>query len=142
MEYIDYGYLGLFLISFLSATILPLSSEGVLLLMPTAGFDPLVSLIVASLGNILGGSTNYWIGRLGNPLWLKRIGIQEKSLLRFENAVKRFGVFSALLSWVPIIGDPLTVALGFFRVKWWSVLILMSLGKVIRYAIILSPWFF
>lgn len=142
MEYIDYGYLGLFLISFLSATILPLSSEGVLLLMPTAGFDPLVSLIVASLGNILGGSTNYWIGRLGNPLWLKRIGIQEKSLLRFENAVKRYGVFSALLSWVPIIGDPLTVALGFFRVKWWSVLILMSLGKVIRYAIILSPWFF
>lgn len=110
--------------------------------MPTAGFDPLVCLIVASFGNILGGSTNYWIGRLGNPLWLKRIGIKEERLRGFENALERYGVFSALLSWVPVIGDPLTVALGFFRVKWWSVLILMSLGKVIRYVIILSPWFF
>lgn len=142
MEYFEFGYLGLFAVCFLSATILPLTSEGVLLAFLFSGYDPLVSLGVASTGNILGGSTNYWLGRIGNPKWLARLGIQEAGILKFEDRIKRFGYWTAILSWLPIIGDPLLIALGFFRAPWWRVFSLMSFGKVLRYFILILPWLF
>lgn len=142
MDLFESGYIGLFVVCFLSATILPLTSEGALILMPAAGYDPVIALIVASAGNIIGGSTNYWIGFLGNPAWLKKLGVKESTLNRFEERILKFGFWLALLSWVPVIGDPLTVGLGFFKASWWPVLILMSFGKIIRYLVILSPWIF
>jgi membrane protein YqaA with SNARE-associated domain len=140
MDFFELGYTGLFIASFLAATILPLTSEGVLLAMVIAGYDPFNSLIIASIGNVLGGCTNYWLGRIGNPGWLKRIGVSEKKLEQFENHIKGYGYWSSILSWVPIIGDPLLVALGFFRAPWWPVFILMTAGKFGRYLIIIIPW--
>jgi membrane protein YqaA with SNARE-associated domain len=140
MNWIEQGYTGLFLLSFLSATIVPLSSEGLLLLMLAMGFDPWLCLLFASVGNILGGVSNYWLGRLGNPAWIQKLGVSEKKLLSFENRIRRFGDWLAFLSWVPIIGDPLTVALGFFRANWWRVLLWMSLSKTFRYLILCLPW--
>lgn len=133
MDYISLGYFGLFAASFLSATILPMSSEGILLLMLSSNYDPLTCLIIATAGNSLGGITNYGIGILGNPNWLKRLGVNEEKLYSFEARIKRHGYFLAFLSWVPFIGDPLTIALGFFRVPFWRVLFFLVLGKFLRY---------
>lgn len=140
MDLISLGYFGLFLASFLSATILPMSSEGILLLMISQHFDPWICLLIATIGNSLGGLTNYWIGMLGDPKWFRRLGVDEKKLRTFETRVQQYGYWSAFFSWVPFIGDPLTVALGFFRVPFVKVLILLILGKFIRYFVLILPW--
>jgi membrane protein YqaA with SNARE-associated domain len=140
MDYLEVGYLGLFVVCFLSATILPLTSEGVLIAFLLSGGEPLTALLVATSGNVLGGSTNYFLGRIGEPKWLRKLGVKETRILRFENWVKRYGVWTALLSWVPIVGDPLTIALGFFRANWWWVFLLILIGKFLRYLLLVLPW--
>lgn len=140
MDYFEISLLGLFLASFLSATVLPLASEGILLLVLAAGYDPLTSLFIATLGNSLGGSTNYLIGWFGNPLWLKRIGFKEEKVIKFEKRIQQYGSWLALLSWLPFIGDPLLLALGFFKAPLFPVMILMIIGKLLRYFVLIIPW--
>ena len=133
MDYLALGYIGLFLVCFLSATILPLSSEGVLLVFLASGFDPITCLVVASMGNILGGLTNYWIGMIGHPDMIKNRFKKPESYNRLRKAIDKYGYWLGLLSWTPILGDPLTIAVGFFRVRFWPFLLLMSAGKIVRY---------
>ena len=137
MDYLELGYIGLFLICFLSATILPFASEGVLLLFLATGFDPTICLAVSSLGNIIGGLTNYWLGMLGNPESLKKRFKKPDSFECLKKAVDKYGYWLGLLSWTPILGDPLTIALGFFRVRFWPFFFLMSFGKIARYSVII-----
>jgi membrane protein YqaA with SNARE-associated domain len=73
-------------------------------------------------------------------MWLKRFGINENKLGSFEKRIQKFGFWLAFFSWVPIIGDPMTIALGFFKVPFWKVLILLILGKFLRYFILVLPW--
>ena len=142
-QYFELGYFGLFLISFLAATILPLGSEGFFLLMIFGPFDAFTCLVVASAGNWLGGLTNYFLGSLGKmDLLHKWFKISEASILKMEVRVKKYGSWSALLCWLPFIGDPLAVALGFFRVQFWTVAILMLVGKTARYAFLIWPLFY
>jgi membrane protein YqaA with SNARE-associated domain len=140
MDFISIGYSGLFLAGFLSATILPMNSEAVILLMLSQDFDPWICILVATIGNSLGGLTNYFLGILGNPNWLKRIGITEEKILSFEVRVQKYGYWLAFFSWVPFIGDPMTVALGFFRVSFWRVALLVILGKFLRYLFLAFPF--
>lgn len=140
MDFISLGYIGLFLAGFLSATLLPMSSEGVLLLMLSQDYDPVSCLLIASFSNSLGGLTNYAIGLLGKPSWFKRFGVNEDQLLSFEQRIKKYGYWLAFLSWVPFLGDPLTVALGFFRVPFWKVTLLLVLGKFLRYLVLVFPF--
>lgn len=140
MDFISIGYSGLFFAGFLSATILPMNSEAVILLMLSQDFDPWTCILVATIGNSLGGLTNYFLGLLGNPKWLKRIGITEEKILSFEGRVQKYGYWLAFFSWVPFIGDPMTVALGFFRVSFWRVTLLVILGKFLRYLVLAFPF--
>jgi membrane protein YqaA with SNARE-associated domain len=134
MDFSALGYLGLFLAGFLSSTMLPMNSEGVLLILLAQDFDPWTCLIVATIGNSLGGLTNYWIGSLGQLKWLSRLGMSEKRLSELEAKIKKYGYWLAFFSWVPFIGDPMTIALGYFRVSFWRVTALVVLGKFLRYA--------
>jgi membrane protein YqaA with SNARE-associated domain len=134
MDFSALGYVGLFLAGFLSSTILPMNSEGVLLILLAQDFDPWTCLIVATIGNSLGGLTNYWIGSLGQLKWLSRLGMSEKRLSELEAKIKKYGYWLAFFSWVPFIGDPMTIALGYFRVSFWRVTALVVLGKFLRYA--------
>lgn len=140
MDFISLGYIGLFLAGFLSATILPMNSEFVLLALLSQKFDPLTCLIIATFGNSLGGLTNYFLGKLGNPLWFKRLGVKEEKLLSFEQRIQKYGYWLAFFSWVPIIGDPMTIALGFFRVPFWKVTFLIVVGKFLRYLVLVLPF--
>lgn len=135
MEYwFELGYVGLFLVSFLSATIIPASSEAVFVLMISNGFDPFFSLVLATIGNTLGGMTSYVLGRLGNWKWLNKwFGIKEDKVARFQSRVQITGIYSALLCWAPVIGDIIAVVLGFLRLRIVPVLILMTIGKLARY---------
>lgn len=137
MSYLELGYLGLFAACFLSATIIPFTSEGVFLLFLMGSFDPYVSLIVATAGNSLGGLTNYGIGLLGKEEKIQKVIKKPERFERFSRWIKKYGAWLALLSWTPIIGDPLTIMLGFFRVPFLPTLLLMTLGKFVRYYIIL-----
>ena len=131
-------YLSLFLISFLAATILPFSSELTLAgLMVTSNYDNLLLLIVASLGNVLGSVVNWILGFYSRNLSKKRwFPFKDKQIKKSSKWFNKFGKWSLLFVWVPIIGDPLTLAAGLLRVRFIEFFILVTVGKVSRYLII------
>ena len=136
MQWIDWGYFGLFVASFLAATVIPLSSEALFVLM-LFHFDPLICLIVATAGNSLGGWLNYGLGYLGNPEWLARIRVKPSQIHRWKDRVNSYGVWLALFSWLPFVGDLMAVALGFFRADWKGSFFFIFAGKFLRYLVIL-----
>lgn len=130
----QFGLIGMFASAFLAATILPLGSEIVFAALFFEGVSPLLLVIVASVGNILGSLVNYALGRGALRWWRGRRSTEQgaqidAALARFE----RWGAASLLLAWVPVIGDPLTVAAGVLRVRLWLFLTLVSIGKTGRY---------
>ena len=131
-------YLSLFLISFLAATILPFSSELTLAgLVSTSNYDNLLLLAVASLGNVLGSVVNWILGFYSRNLSTKRwFPFKDKQIKKSSKWFNKFGKWSLLFAWVPIIGDPLTLAAGLLRVKFIEFLILVTIGKVSRYLVI------
>ena len=131
-------YLSLFIISFLAATILPFSSELTLAgLMATSSYDNLFLLIIASLGNIFGSVVNWILGFYSRNLSKKKwFPFKNAQIEKSSKWFKRFGRWTLLFAWVPIIGDPLTLVAGLLRVKFIEFLILVSIGKVGRYLLI------
>lgn len=131
---IEYGYIGLFLASFIAATVIPLSSEVVFIGILAAGADPITAIIIATGGNTLGSFTGYILGFLGKWEWLEKyFKVKEEQLLRIESKIKRYGSAMAFFAWLPAIGDFIPIALGFFRAKGWKVILFMMLGKGFRY---------
>ena len=129
------SYFQLLLISFLAATILPLSSELVLTTMLlTDTFNKFLLLVIASFGNILGSSVNWYLGKkiliFKNKNWFPA---SEKQIVKCEIYFKKYGIWSLLFAWVPIIGDPLTIVAGMLRVKFYTFLLLVSISKISRY---------
>ena len=90
METLEYGYIGLFVVCFLAATILPFSSEGVLLVFVSLGYDVFLSLTIASIGNTLGGITNYGIGLIGNPASIQKLFKTPERFERFSKRIKKY----------------------------------------------------
>jgi len=130
----ELGYLGLFIASFLAATVVPFSSEFIFSAMVFSGLDPWTCVWVATLGNWLGGMTSYYVGLLGKIEWIEKYFHIKKE--KMENAavkIQRYGDWFAFFSFVPFIGDVIAVATGFFRCKWWKVGISMLVGKFVRY---------
>ena len=129
-----YGYIGLFFAAFLAATILPLSSEAVLYFSIQQSGDWWIPVLIASLGNILGSVINYWLGYKGSNFLLKKLlRMDTNSIRKATNRFQRYGVYSLLFAWVPVIGDPLTVAAGLFKTRFILFLLLVSIGKSSRY---------
>lgn len=140
MDLVDIGYPGLLLVCFLSATILPMTSEAFVLAMLFFGYNPWWTLILATTGNSFGSVTNYLLGMLGDSKWLSRLGMSPEKIMHFEHHIRKHGFWLALFSWVPVVGDPLIVGLGFFRVDWFRVTLLMIVGKFLRYLVLCLPW--
>ena len=132
----EWGLFGLFISSFLSATVIPFSSEFVLSFMILNGFDIYLTILIATIGNWLGGLSSYLIGRLGKwTIIEKYFGVDKNKVFNFKLKVDRWGSVLAFFSWLPIIGDVIAVSLGFFRTNFILVSIWMLLGKVLRYII-------
>ena len=128
-------YLSLFAISFLAATILPFSSElSLATLIATSDYDNLLLLIVASFGNVLGSVVNWALGSYSRNLTTKKwFPFKETQIERSSKWFRKFGKWSLLFAWVPVVGDPLTLVAGILRVKFIDFIILVAIGKVSRY---------
>ena len=134
---IDWGYLGLFTAAFLAATLLPLGSEIILVGLIQTELSPIGLVGVATAGNVLGSLTNYALGFwLGKAIIAKWLRMTDKDFEHAESRFRKYGLGALLLAWVPIIGDPITVIAGILRVSIVWFLILVTLGKLGRYAII------
>ena len=131
-------YLSLFSISFLAATILPFSSELTLAgLIATSNYDNLLLLIVASFGNVLGSVVNWTLGFYSRNLTTKKwFPFKQVQIEKSSKWFSKFGKWSLLFAWLPVIGDPLTLVAGLLRVKFLEFLILVMVGKVSRYIVI------
>ena len=138
MEYlVNYGYLGLFLTSFLAATILPFSSEVVLGYLLLNGYNPGLVVTIATLGNVLGSCTNYAIGYWGSVLLVRKVlKISQDEFNKAKRRYNKYGVFSLLFAWVPVFGDPLTVVAGGLKINILVFIILVTIGKLVRYVIV------
>ena len=131
-------YLFLFFVSFLAATIFPFSSELTLVsLLKVVNNNPFLLLAAASVGNILGSVFNWFLGfylsKYINNKWFPFKKIQIKSASKQFN---KFGLWSLLFAWVPVVGDPLTFVAGILKVNFILFLILVSAGKISRYFVI------
>ncbi|WP_089941790.1 YqaA family protein [Candidatus Entotheonella palauensis] len=130
-------YAGLFASSFLAATLLPFSSEALLVALLLTEHSPMYCVITATLGNGLGGMSSYGLGYLGNMAWIERyLRIEAERIERARTHIARFGSLLAFLSWLPVVGDVIAVALGFFKVRPVGVAIYMFAGKALRYILI------
>lgn len=131
---------GLFLAAFLAATLLPGGSEAALVALAALSSHSLISLlIVASIGNTLGSVVNYWLGHLALHYQdCKWFPISKQDLTKAQGWFSRWGQWSLLLAWVPIIGDPLTFAAGVMRMHFGRFLILVAISKTVRYMAILG----
>ena len=135
MEWLlDFGYVGLFVGSLLAATIFPLSSDVLLLGMLVAGGDPVTTVVVATLGNWVGGLVGYWMGWLGRLEWLERwFHVRHETIERHKAKVERWGSFLALLTWTPFVGDIFAIVLGFYKARFLPSAFWMFVGKCGRY---------
>jgi membrane protein YqaA with SNARE-associated domain len=132
---VAYGYPALFLISFLASTLLPLGSEWLLITLLIQRYDPLSTVLVATLGNYLGACSSYAIGIWGGSVLAEKVlRIDAASRERAERFFARYGSWSLLFSWLPIVGDPLCLAGGVLRIPFTRFSILVASGKGIRYA--------
>ena len=132
----------LFASAFLSATLLPGSSEAVLIgLLASGTGQPALLVAAASLGNIAGALVNWAMGRyflrFKDKSWFP---LKEATNARAQAWFARFGIWSLLLSWVPVIGDPLTLVAGIMRVPFGRFVLFVAIGKVLRYALIVMAW--
>ena len=134
-----FSYSQLLIISFLAATILPFSSEVVLTTMYLSNsFETYFLLIFTSIGNILGSVANWYLGKkitiFQNRKWFP---VSTEQLERSRKYFQKYGLWSLLLSWIPIIGDPLTLLAGVLNVRFSIFLLLVSISKISRYIFIL-----
>jgi membrane protein YqaA with SNARE-associated domain len=122
------GLLSVFIISALSATLLPLGSEPAVFAVVKANPSLFwLALLVATAGNTLGGAIDYWMG-----LGAKQVFARERQT-RWFGWLQRFGARTMLLAWVPGIGDPLCVLAGWLKLPFWPCVFYMAIGKFLRY---------
>ena len=134
----EYSLLGLFLSAFLSSTVLPGSSEVVFMVLAAQGDLPAWSLLVtATAGNTLGGMSSWALGWLIG-WWYPLTELSKPAQRRAVERVRQWGSPVLLLSWVPVIGDPLCIAAGWLRMTWLGSLLFIGIGKGCRYALLLA----
>ena len=132
------AYLLLFLSAFGAATLLPLQSEAVLVgLFLQEKYSAYLLLIVATIGNVLGSCVNWYLGlrieRFKNKKWFP---VSEKNMIKAEEIYQKYGFWSLLLSWTPVIGDPITLIAGLMKENFWRFLFIVTIAKAGRYLFI------
>lgn len=132
----DWGYLGLFLGAFVAATVVPFSSDVLMVGLLLAGGDPVACFVSATVGNWLGGMTSFWIGWIGKWEWIEKwFRVKRETLEKQKRKVDRYGPLLALMTWLPFVGDVFAIALGFYRLNPWKCAFYMLLGKASRFAV-------
>jgi len=132
-----HGLPALFGMSFLAATLVPIGSEWLLVTLLLKHHDPTLVVAVATAGNWLGACTTFAVGMWGGPFLVRRVlRIDEETERRAERFYARYGSWSLLFSWLPVIGDPLCLVGGILRVGFGRFSLLVGSGKLARYAFV------
>ncbi|GAM31995.1 hypothetical protein P23_2515 [Acinetobacter calcoaceticus] len=132
------SYFLLFISAFGAATLLPLQSEAVLVTLLLKGqYSALLLISIATLGNVLGSCVNWWLGlKIEQFKHRKWFPVSEKRLQQAQSFYHKYGFYSLLLSWTPIIGDPITLVAGLFKENFWRFLGIVIIAKAGRYLFI------
>ena len=132
------GYFGLFIISFLAATLMPLGSEIFVVTMTLSGYNPFIIFTTATTGNTLGAVTNYYVGKYGtNFIFSRYIKMEPEKRQHIERMYQKWGSPLLFFSWAPVLGDPLTVVAGGFNLNLYIFTFWVILGKAFRYALVI-----
>ena len=133
-NFLELGLLGLFISSFIAATIIPFSSELVLSILIANQYPLATCLIIATLGNWLGGISSYGLGRLGEWTYIKYFtGLNKIKIGKVKGKVDKWKSPLAFFCWLPVVGDIFAVGLGFYKINFLKVSLWMLIGKMIRY---------
>lgn len=131
-------YISLFITSFIAATLLPAASEALLGTLVTQGYALLLLWFCATLGNTLGSCVNWWLGkeslRFKDKKWFP---VSENKLNKAQAQFQKYGIVTLLFTWLPIVGDPLTLMAGVMRIRFDLFVLLVALGKGVRYALVI-----
>ncbi len=133
----DYGYLGMGIIAFLAGTVVPITSEVVLIFFINIGLSAIGVTLAATVGNTIGGITCFMLGYLTNKERVMTLfKIPPRRMNRADKLIQKYGYWTAGISFVPVIGEVLLVTLGVMRVNKYKVIAVMAVGKLLRYAFI------
>lgn len=135
-------FLYLFTTAFISATFFPLGSEGLLVYYLSQSSNPLYLLLFATLGNTLGSVLNYYLGYKGEEYLEKKQHIKPSSMKRYKSFFGKYGAWSLLFSWAPVVGDPITFMAGVFNYPLKRFIILVAFAKATRYAVVIGIYYF
>ena len=134
----QYGYWGMFLAAFLAGSFFPFSSEAVIIGLMATGLDPWILMIYGTAGNIMGSMLNYYIGRLGKMEWIEKyLHVEREKVDRTSRWMERYGAWIGVLCFLPILGSVIAVTLGFTRANPWLSLLTITIGKVLRYGLLI-----
>jgi membrane protein YqaA with SNARE-associated domain len=143
MDYIGLGYIGIFLTAFIASTIFPAPSEIIILVAYQNGFDVMTVIACATVGNVLGSLTNYYIGYFTSGLkFSSKLKMKPSRIQYWTKKSDKYGAWLGLLAWVPIIGDPLIILLGYLRIKIIPLTLMITIGKLGRYLIVTLIYFY
>lgn len=135
---IGYGYWGMFVAAFLAGSFFPFSSEVVMVALNAAGLNGWQLIIYGTMGNVLGGIFNYGVGRLGKMEWIEKyLHVKKESLDRAERFMGGHGALMGFFSFLPILGSAITIVLGLTRANIPLSLISVTLGKFLRYVLLI-----
>ena len=134
---VDWGYWGMLAAAFLAGSFFPFSSEAVMLALQAAGLDPVWLVVYGTIGNILGSVFNYCVGRMGNLVWIERyLHVSRESIEKAEKFMAGRGAWMGFFAFLPLLGSAITIALGLMRANVAISLISISIGKLLRYAVL------
>ncbi len=137
--FVEWGYVGLFLSAFVAGSVVPFSSEAVMVVLTGMGLNPFGCLVAATAGNTLGGMTCYWIGMAGKREWITRyLGVSDEKLARAERFLAGRGAMMGFFAFLPYVGEAIAVVLGLMRSNMALTVLSMTIGKALRYAAVLG----
>ena len=135
---IDWGLPGLFISAMLAGSIIPFSSELVLVTLVKLGLNPTACILAATLGNTVGGMTCYYMGRLGKISWIEKyFKVKKEKIDKMVTFLQGKGALMAFFTFLPAIGEVVAIALGFMRSNTWLTVTSMFIGKLLRYILLL-----
>ena len=135
----SWGYLGMGLAAFLAGSFFPFSSEVVMVGLQTAGLDPWRLVIYGTVGNVAGGMFNYGVGRLGKLEWIERyLHVRREKLIQARRFMRGHGALMGFFSFIPILGSAITIVLGLTRANLPLSLFSITLGKFLRYVLLME----
>ena len=135
---VDWGYLGLFVSAVLAGSVIPFSSELVMIALVKVELNPAMCVLSATLGNTIGGMTCYYMGHLGNVVWIEKyFKVKKEKIDKMQQFLQGKGALMGFFAFLPFVGSAVAIALGFMRSNVWLTTLSMLTGKLVRYAVML-----